>query len=95
MRHVALEVLKERKTKILNAVIRHYIRTGKPVGSNVLIKEYNISLSSAAVRNLMAELEEDGYLSHPHTSAGRIPTDKGNRSYVDNLVKFQSCAIEE
>jgi heat-inducible transcriptional repressor len=95
MRHIALEVLKERKTKILNAVICHYIRTGKPVGSNVLIKEYDISLSPAAVRNLMAKLEEDGYLAHPHTSAGRIPTDKGYRSYVDNLVKFQSYAIEE
>lgn len=95
MRHVALEVLKGRKTKILNAVICHYVRTGKPVGSNVLIKEYDISLSSAAVRNLMAELEEDGYLAHPHTSAGRIPTDKGYRSYVDSLVKFQSYAIEE
>jgi heat-inducible transcriptional repressor len=95
MRHVALEVLKERKTKILNAVICHYIRTGKPVGSNVLIKEYDIPFSPAAVRNLMAKLEEDGYLAHPHTSAGRIPTDKGYRSYVDNLVKFQSYAIEE
>jgi heat-inducible transcriptional repressor len=90
-----LEVLKERKTKILNAVVCHYIRTGNPVGSNVLIREYNISLSPAAVRNLMAELEGDGYLTHPHTSAGRIPTDKGYRSYVDNLVKFQSYAIEK
>jgi heat-inducible transcriptional repressor len=95
MRYIALEVLKERKTKILNAIIHHYIMTGKPVGSNVLIKEYNISFSPAAVRNLMAELEEDGYLTHPHTSAGRIPTDKGYRSYVDNLVEIQSYAIEE
>jgi heat-inducible transcriptional repressor len=95
VRHIAWEVLKERKTKILNAVIHRYIETGKPVGSNALIKEYNISLSPAAVRNLMAELEEDGYLSHPHTSAGRIPTDKGYRSYVNSLVKLQSCAIEE
>ncbi|GHT05701.1 heat-inducible transcription repressor HrcA [Endomicrobiia bacterium] len=95
MRHTALEVLKKRKTKILNAVIHHYIRIGKPVGSDVLIKEYNISLSPATVRNLMAELEEDGYLTHPHTSSGRIPTDKGYRSYVDSLVKLQSYAIEE
>jgi heat-inducible transcriptional repressor len=95
MRHIALEVLKERKTKILNAVIHYYIKTGKPVGSNILIKEYNISLSPAAVRNLMAELEENGYLAHPHTSAGRIPTDKGYRSYVDGLVKLQSYAIKE
>lgn len=95
MRHVALEVLKERKIKILSVVIHHYIKTGKPVGSNVLIEEYNISLSPAAVRNLMAKLEEEGYLTHPHTSAGRIPTDKGYRFYVDNLVKLQSFAIEE
>jgi heat-inducible transcriptional repressor len=95
MRRVALEVLKKRKIKILNAVIHQYVRTGKPVGSNVLIKEYNISLSPATIRNLMAELEKDGYLAHPHTSAGRIPTDKGYRSYVDSLVKLQSCAIEE
>jgi heat-inducible transcriptional repressor len=95
MRHIALEVLKERKTKVLNAVIHRYIRTGKPVGSSVLIKEYNISLSPSAVRNLMAELEKNGYLAHPHTSAGRIPTDKGYRSYVDSLVKLQSYAIEE
>ncbi|GHT41893.1 heat-inducible transcription repressor HrcA [Endomicrobiia bacterium] len=95
MRHIVLEVLKERKTKILSAIIHHYIRTGKPVGSNVLTREYNIHLSPSAVRNLMADLEEEGYLAHPHTSAGRIPTDKGYRSYVDNLVKLQRFAVEE
>jgi heat-inducible transcriptional repressor len=95
MRQISLEVLKERKTKILSAVIHHYIKTGKPVGSTVLIDEYNVSLSPAAVRNVMAELEEEGFLTHPHTSAGRIPTDKGYRSYVDNLLKLQSFAIGE
>ncbi|MDR3257053.1 MAG: heat-inducible transcriptional repressor HrcA [Endomicrobium sp.] len=95
MRHISVEILKERKTKILSAVIHHFIKTGKPVGSNVLIEEYNISLSPAAVRNLMAELEEDGYLTHPHTSAGRIPTDKGYRTYVDNLMKLQNFAVKE
>lgn len=95
MRHIALEVLRDRKIKLLSAIIHHYIKTGAPVGSNVLIKEYNISLSSAAVRSLMASLEKDGYLTHPYTSAGRIPTDKGYRSYVNNLVKLQSFAIEE
>jgi heat-inducible transcriptional repressor len=92
---IFLEVLKERKTKILSTVIHHYIKTGKPVGSNVLIDEYNVSLSLAGVRNVMAELEKEGFLTHPHTSAGRIPTDKGYRSYVDNLLKLQSFAIEE
>ncbi|MDR0956905.1 MAG: heat-inducible transcriptional repressor HrcA [Endomicrobium sp.] len=95
MRHVASEILKERKTKILSAIIHQYIKTGKPVGSNILIEKYNISLSPAAVRNLMANLEEEGYLTHPHTSAGRIPTDKGYRTYVNNLVKLQSFAVEE
>ena len=61
MRQVALEVMKERKSKILSAVIHHYIKTAKPVGSNVLIKEYGIKLSPATVRNLMAELENEGF----------------------------------
>jgi heat-inducible transcriptional repressor len=95
MRQISLEVLKERKAKILSAVIHHYIKTGKPVGSTVLIDKYNVSLSPAAVRNVMAELKEEGFLTHPHTSAGRIPTDKGYRSYVDNLLKLQSFAIGE
>jgi heat-inducible transcriptional repressor len=95
MRHISIEALKERKAKILSAVIHHYIKTGKPVGSAVLIDEYNVSLSPAAVRNVLAELEEEGFLTHPHTSAGRIPTDRGYRSYVDNLLKLQSFAIDE
>jgi heat-inducible transcriptional repressor len=95
MRHIALEVLKERKIKVLSAVIHCYIKTGKPVGSNILIEKYNISLSPAAVRNLMADLEKEGYLTHPHTSAGRIPTDKGYRTYVDKLTKLQNFAVEE
>jgi heat-inducible transcriptional repressor len=95
MRQVAIEVLHERKSKILNAVIHHFIKTGKPVGSTVLIDEYGIKLSPATVRNLMAELEEEGFLTQPHTSAGRIPTDKGYRAYVDSLVNLQKFAIEE
>ncbi|MDR1418333.1 MAG: heat-inducible transcriptional repressor HrcA [Endomicrobium sp.] len=95
MRQIALEVLKERKNKILSAIIYHYIKTGKPVGSNALIEKYRISLSPAAVRNLMADLEKEGFLTHPHTSAGRIPTDKGYRAYVDTLVKLQDFAIQE
>jgi len=95
MRHISSEVIGERKANILSVIIHHYIKTGKPVGSNVLIEKYNISSSPAAVRKLMAGLEKDGYLTHPHTSAGRIPTDKGYRYYVDNLVKIQNFAIEE
>ncbi|MDR3112128.1 MAG: heat-inducible transcriptional repressor HrcA [Elusimicrobiota bacterium] len=95
MRQVSTEVLQDRKNKILNAVISHYIKTGLPVGSNVLIEEYDIPLSPATVRNLMSELEKEGYLTHPHTSAGRVPTDKGYRNYVNTLSNLQSLAIKE
>jgi heat-inducible transcriptional repressor len=95
MRRISSEVIKERRANILSIIIHYYIKTGKPVGSNVLIEKYNVSSSPATVRKLMAGLEEDGYLTHPHTSAGRIPTDKGYRYYVDNLVKIQNFAIEE
>jgi heat-inducible transcriptional repressor len=92
---VSLELIEKRKNHILSTIIHHYVKTGKPVGSNVLIERYDISLSSATVRKLMSDLEKDGYLTHPHTSAGRIPTDKGYRSYVNNLIKLQDFAIEE
>jgi heat-inducible transcriptional repressor len=95
MRQVSIDVIKERKSKILSMVIHHYIKTGKPVGSNVLIDEYGIEFSPATVRNLMAELEDEGFLTHPHTSAGRIPTDKGYRAYVDSLIQLQKFAVEE
>ncbi|MDR0823242.1 MAG: heat-inducible transcriptional repressor HrcA, partial [Endomicrobium sp.] len=90
-----MSVIKERKNKILSAVINQYAKTAKPVGSDVVIDSYNIQLSPATVRNLMAELEEEGFLTHPHTSAGRIPTDKGYRAYVDSIIEIQEMAIEE
>jgi heat-inducible transcriptional repressor len=92
---VSVGVLHERKAKILNAVIHHFIKTGNPVGSNILTDEYGIKLSTATVRNLMAELEKEGFLTQPHTSAGRVPTDKGYRAYVDSLINLQKFAIEE
>jgi heat-inducible transcriptional repressor len=95
MRRIALETIQERKLKVLSAIIHHYVKTAKPVGSNVLIEEYGIELSPAAVRNVMAELEKDDFLTHPHTSAGRVPTDKGYRTYVDSIAKLQQFAIEE
>jgi heat-inducible transcriptional repressor len=95
MRHIPLEVVQERKLRILSAIIHHYVKTAKPVGSNILIEEYGIDLSPAAVRNIMAELETDEFLTHPHTSAGRIPTDKGYRCYVDSIAKLQQFAIDE
>jgi heat-inducible transcriptional repressor len=95
MRQVDPKVLEERKNKILQAVIHHYIKTAKPVGSHILTDDYHFDLSPATVRNLMAELEDDGYLTHPHTSAGRIPTDKGYRSYVDSLIELQRMVLDE
>jgi heat-inducible transcriptional repressor len=95
MRQIDPKILEERKHKILQAVIHYYIKTAKPVGSHILTDEYRFDLSPATVRNLMAELEDEGYLTHPHTSAGRIPTDKGYRSYVDSLIELQRMVLDE
>ena len=75
-----------RAMKILAAIVDEYIRTGEPVGSKVLAERSDISVSSATIRNTMAALEQEGYLDHPHTSAGRVPTYKGYRYYIDNLM---------
>lgn len=72
--------------KILAAIVDEYIRTGEPVGSKVLAAKPDINVSSATIRNTMAALEQEGYLDHPHTSAGRVPTFKGYRFYIDNLM---------
>lgn len=72
-----MEMLDERKTKILKAIIRNYLETGEPVGSRTISKDSDLNLSSATIRNEMADLEEMGYILQPHTSAGRIPSDKG------------------
>ena len=79
--------LDERKVKILDAVIRNYLATGEPVGSRTISKYTDLNLSSATIRNEMADLEELGYIVQPHTSAGRIPSDKGYRFYVDHLMQ--------
>lgn len=79
-------MLDERKTAILRAVVEEYIATAQPVGSAHIANNHDLAVSSATVRNEMAALERDGFLTHPHTSAGRIPTDKGYRFFVDNLV---------
>ncbi len=78
--------LDDRKTKILNAIIRNYLEKGEPVGSRTISKYTDLNLSSATIRNEMADLEELGYILQPHTSAGRIPSDKGYRFYVDHLM---------
>ena len=81
------EEMSERKLKILHAIIQNYLETGEPVGSRTISKYTDLNLSSATIRNEMADLEEMGYIVQPHTSAGRIPTDKGYRLYVDDLMK--------
>lgn len=79
-------VLDDRKMKILQAIIRNYLETGEPVGSRTISKYTDLNLSSATIRNEMADLEELGFILQPHTSAGRIPSDKGYRLYVDNMM---------
>ena len=87
--------LQERKQKILQIVIHHFIRTGKPVGSETIIEKNKLGVSPATVRNILAVLEKEGYLTHPHTSSGRVPTDKGYRFYVDSLMQLQQLTQEE
>lgn len=79
--------LSERQITILDAVIRNYLATGEPVGSRTISKYTDLNLSSATIRNEMSDLEEMGYIVQPHTSAGRIPSDKGYRLYVDHLIE--------
>ena len=87
--------LDERKKKILHAVIRSYLETGEPVGSRTISKYTDLNLSSATIRNEMSDLEELGYIVQPHTSAGRIPTDRAYRLYVDNMMQEKDKEIEE
>ena len=85
----------ERQLKILKAVIQNYLETGEPVGSRTISKYTDLNLSSATIRNEMADLEELGYIFQPHTSAGRIPSDKGYRLYVDMLMQDKEQEVTE
>lgn len=87
--------LDERKMKILKAIIRNYFETGEPVGSRTISKYTDLNLSSATIRNEMADLEEMGYILQPHTSAGRIPSDKGYRFYVDQLMEEKDQEVTQ
>lgn len=84
-----------RKDHILGIVVNHYIRTVNPVSSSFIAAEYGLDLSSATIRNILAELEQDGYLTHPHTSAGRLPTQEGYRYYVNYLMNEIQLLAEE
>ena len=87
--------LDERKQKILQAIIRTYMETGEPVGSRTISKYSDLNLSSATIRNEMSDLEEMGYIVQPHTSAGRIPSDKGYRLYVDHIMEEKNHEVQE
>lgn len=87
--------LDERKEKILKAIIQTYLETGEPVGSRTISKYSDLKLSSATIRNEMSDLEELGYIIQPHTSAGRIPSDKGYRFYVDQIIKEKDNQVNQ
>lgn len=87
--------LDERKVKILKAIIKTYLETGEPVGSRTISKYTDLKLSSATIRNEMSDLEEMGYIIQPHTSAGRIPSDKGYRFYVDQIMQEKEQEVTE
>src|SRR5574344_2971451 len=87
--------LDDRKKKILQVVVDDYVSTYEPVGSKALIERHNLNVSSATVRSEMAELEKLGLIEKPHTSAGRIPSDRGYREYVDSLMHVDNLTEEE
>ncbi len=85
----------ERKKQILKAIVDDYVETAEPVGSKALVERHSLQFSSATIRHEMAELEEMGYLEKPHTSAGRMPSDKGYRAYVDNMLSLPEISSRE
>jgi len=90
-----INLLDDRKKKVLQAIVEEYISTAEPVGSNSITNHYGLNYSSATIRNEMADLEKQGYLDKTHTSSGRIPSEKGYRYYVDELIKEDNISLEE
>jgi heat-inducible transcriptional repressor len=89
------ESLNDRAQQLLKLLVEHYIRDGQPVGSRTLSRDVGMGLSAATIRNVMADLEELGFVTSPHTSAGRVPTDKGYRFFVDTLLKYQPLGDDQ
>lgn len=89
------ENLNEREKTILRSIVQQFILTASPVGSRNITKTFDIGVSPATVRNIMSDLEDSGFINHPHTSAGRVPTDKGYRYYVDSLMEIQTINNSE
>src|SRR5436309_215766 len=87
--------LTERERQVLEAVIETYVQTAEPAGSRTIAKRFGMAVSAATIRNTMSDLEEKGYLYHPHTSAGRIPTDLAYRVYVDSLMRLQDVSASD
>lgn len=90
-----MEELTDRRQAVLGLVVRQYIATAIPVGSKTIVEQYGLGISSATIRNEMACLEEQGYLTHPHTSAGRVPTEKGYRYFVERLMSEAELPLAE
>ncbi len=88
-------MLSERRLEVLRAIVQDYVGTEEPVGSKALTERHNLKVSPATVRNDMAALEDDGFIAQPHTSAGRIPTDKGYRLFVDKLAGVKPLSSPE
>jgi len=86
--------LSERELRVLEAVVQTYIETAEPAGSQTIARRFGLGVSPATIRNAMSELEEKGYLFHPHTSAGRVPTDRAYRLYVDGLIRLAPPSAE-
>ncbi len=84
--------LNDREVRVLEAIVQSYVETAEPVGSRVLARRFGLGVSAATIRNAMSDLEEKGFLSHPHTSAGRVPTDRAYRLYVDSLMHEKSVS---
>lgn len=87
--------ISDREKLVLNAIVNYYLTFGDTIGSRTLVKKYGIDLSSATIRNVMADLEDMGFIAKTHTSSGRIPTDKGYKYYLDELLKVEKLTKEE
>src|SRR5450755_2276877 len=88
-------MLDDRKLDVLRAIVQDFVSTNEPVGSKALVERHHLGVSSATIRNDMASLEEEGYIAQPHTSAGRVPTDKGYRLFVDRLTTVKPLSAAE
>src|SRR6186997_1063774 len=88
-------MVEDRRLAVLRAIVEDYVATQEPVGSKALVERHSLGVSSATIRNDMAALEDEGYIAQPHTSAGRIPTDKGYRLFVDRLSQVKPLSPAE